>query len=480
MGASKSGAPGISPASSQSGGREEAQMVLSATEDVVATWRVRRDTHWTEVRERVPVETPQIYQRRVVGAKDALALAELSTFPRAPAMLPRTIYLAHQFTFRALGEDYHALLRQYRFTANGPVINVRHEVVARPGAVDGFVEGMGGMDDVEPESASFDAPLAHALAADVGAPVQTVLPMLPNGRPRSFMNGIPSLPARAPIPIRVPSLSARPATHTSRRASGGGGNRTSFIAVTDRVSEGIRRGYSKIRSPSFGPASVDESVPLEFDEEDEDFAPRVFEGLEADDDEEFEEFPEASRQNIDILRDGRRARHAEGRDDDVLIPDLDQGGAEAGDWTLRAKGTTDVSGHAAFSLFHPSSGSSRASSAPRHSSRQRTTDYPVAANDETWAGWDVEDASTIAEQRFDGIAAAAVPFNDHDINRRMPGHMFEERVDDVEATPESDLAMRERVEKMNIGAEGLSTEPRKKKQKKKQQRRAAEEGDFIV
>ena len=45
-------------------------MVLSATEDVVATWRVRRDPEWNEVRERVAVDGAHAPQQQVVTAKE--------------------------------------------------------------------------------------------------------------------------------------------------------------------------------------------------------------------------------------------------------------------------------------------------------------------------------------------------------------------------------------------------------------------------
>ncbi|KAL1686523.1 hypothetical protein GGG16DRAFT_64098 [Schizophyllum commune] len=447
VGAGKSGAPGISPASSASGGRDETPMVLSATEDVVATWRVRRDPEWAEVRERVVVDGAHVPQQQVVTAKDALALAELSTFPRASAMLPRSVYLTHQFTFRALGEDYHALLRQYRFTVSGPVISVRHEVVAKPGAVDGFVDGM---DDIEPERASFDAPLAHAISADVGAPVQTVLPMLPNGRPRSFMSGIPSLPARTPIPIRVPSLS-------SRRASGGG-NRASFIAVADRMGEGIRRGYSKIRAPSHGPASVDESVPLEFDEEDEDFAPRVFEDLDAES-EDFEEFPEASKPAT-ASRDGGHPRMDGPKDTDVLIPDLN-----SGEFALRARTTTDQTGHATLSFRSPS----RPSPAARQITSSKYHSNATPAVDEgTWGSWGVEGVSTTGDTQFDDFAGVATSFDDPtfmNADKRMPGDMFS---DAVPETSSRSPALGDRTTEVGGGGgDEQSAELRKKKSRKK-------------
>jgi hypothetical protein len=120
------------------------------------------------------------------------------------------------------------------------------------GTGESFVEGFSAPLHVRRASSSFDEPLASALSAglDYSHPSRAIIPMLPNGipgsRPRSFRN---------PVPIR-------------NMATGLG----------DGVSEGlgrIRREMHKVRSPRLGPRSdVSGSVPLEFDEEDEDFLDR--------------------------------------------------------------------------------------------------------------------------------------------------------------------------------------------------------------
>ena len=118
------------------------------------------------------------------------------------------------------------------------------------GTGESFVEGFPAPMHVRRAlSSSFDEPLASALSAglDYSHQPRTVIPMLPNGtpgsRPKTFRN---------PVPIR-------------NMAAGLG----------DGVSEGlgrIRREMHKVRSPRLGPRSdVSGSVPLEFDEEDEDF-----------------------------------------------------------------------------------------------------------------------------------------------------------------------------------------------------------------
>lgn len=57
-----------------------------------------------------------------------LAQAEQSTHSLSTKIIPRPIYLSHQFTFQTLGEDYHALIRRYRFDVSGAKIEVSREV----------------------------------------------------------------------------------------------------------------------------------------------------------------------------------------------------------------------------------------------------------------------------------------------------------------------------------------------------------------
>lgn len=119
------------------------------------------------------------------------------------------------------------------------------------GNSESFVEG-GGFAihyDRRRLSSSFDEPLTSALTGGLDhTPAQSVLPMFPNGapgtKPRSFKNH---------IPIRT------------------------MTGIGDGMSEGIgrfKREIIKVRSPQYLPnldSSVSASVPLEFDEEDEDF-----------------------------------------------------------------------------------------------------------------------------------------------------------------------------------------------------------------
>ncbi|KAJ3997637.1 hypothetical protein F5050DRAFT_1568895 [Lentinula boryana] len=224
---------------------------LIGRESTVASWNLRRGRDWPGKKEalmtsaRKGTSTP-------TGQPNWLAQAELSTY--STRVLPRSIYLSHQFSFRAFGEDYHALIRQYKFDITGARIEVRKgvEVSAYPtGSSESFVDG-GGFAihyDRRRLSSSFDEPLASALTGGLDhTPSQPVLPMYPNGtpgtKPRSFKNT---------IPIRA------------------------MAGIGDGMSEGIgrfRREINKARSPQLLPSSdssLSASVPLEFDEEDEDF-----------------------------------------------------------------------------------------------------------------------------------------------------------------------------------------------------------------
>jgi hypothetical protein len=184
-----------------------------------------------------------------------LAHAELSSFARSAKLLPRSIYLSHQFSFHSLGEDYHALIRRYQLDISGHKIDVRKEVQVSAysaGSGESFVEGFSSPRDIRNRtlSSSFDEPLASALAGGLDYHHSPgVLPMLPNGMPgaQSF---------RSSIPIRT------------------------MTGLGDGVSEGhgrIQREINRVRSPRLRPypdSNMSTSVPLEFDEEDEDFISR--------------------------------------------------------------------------------------------------------------------------------------------------------------------------------------------------------------
>ena len=183
-----------------------------------------------------------------------LSRAELSTCSSSPRILPRLIYLSHQFSFHALGEDYHALLRGAHLDVPASKIEV-HKPIEVPafsmGGGDTFVQSIPSHHhhhDIGRASSSFDEPLASALAAPVHPlnPSPPVLPMLSNGTPGSASKSLMHA-----IPIR-------------QVAAG----------IQDGMTEGLgrmRRELGKARSPRLVPVRWDDSVPLEFGEEDEDF-----------------------------------------------------------------------------------------------------------------------------------------------------------------------------------------------------------------
>ena len=246
---------------------------LVAKDSVVASWSLKRSMDWREIRAILTPPSPAFRSPKLKYvfilffhygcfrssdapfARSSLSHAELSTSSRSHRILPRSIYLSHQFSFHALGEDYHALIRRFHLDIGGCKIEVRKEVqisAYSAGTGESFVEGFSAPQHVRRALSSFDEPLASALSAglDHSHPSRTVIPMLPNGTPGSRPK-----PFRNPVPIRS-------------MAAGFG----------DGMSEGlgrIRREMHKARSPRLGPRSdVSGSVPLEFDEEDEDFLDR--------------------------------------------------------------------------------------------------------------------------------------------------------------------------------------------------------------
>ncbi|EGN92340.1 hypothetical protein SERLA73DRAFT_117519, partial [Serpula lacrymans var. lacrymans S7.3] len=216
------GAPPLPPKTAVSaggGGRasgltqmmEATSMELVGKESVVATWQLRRQQAWgvirTVIKEAEGGATKSVVQG--TGAAGWLAQAELSTSSRSPRILPRSVYLTHQFSFHTLGEDYHALIRQYHLDISGSPISVRRAV-----EISAYTGGSGGVGGVlESESfiegfassarhhslitpSSFDEPLASALSDGLEHPSRAPpIPMLPNGtlgsNPRSFKGSIP-------------------------------------------------------------------------------------------------------------------------------------------------------------------------------------------------------------------------------------------------------------------------------------------------
>lgn len=242
---------------------------LVGRDTVFATWNLRRGSDWPPVKQ---IVKDIVNTKRNVGGQSKwvspvsstsrslrdmysnwLSEAELSTTPRTQPLRARSIYLHHQFCFYAFREDYHALVRSYRFDFPVSKLEVRKAI-----QISAYTTGDGGsfggalpMDIHQPSS--FDEPLASAMSIQLGefaGPSSKVLPMLPNG--------VPNPRLRDSIPIR--SVAA---------------------GITDGVSEGLgrlRREINKAKSPRLKPmqplgsrATSPSWAPIEFDEEDEDF-----------------------------------------------------------------------------------------------------------------------------------------------------------------------------------------------------------------
>jgi hypothetical protein len=98
----------------------------------------------------------------------SLANAELSTSSRSHHIIARSLYLCHQFSFYALGEDCHALIRRFHLDIGSCKIEVRREVEVSAysaGTRESFVEGLSTALHVRRASSSFDEPMASVLSA---------------------------------------------------------------------------------------------------------------------------------------------------------------------------------------------------------------------------------------------------------------------------------------------------------------------------
>lgn len=202
----------------------ETSIELVGRESTVATWQLKRRHDWGEVKhvmcelsgkERAPASGYGFFfpvcgrQLLIFGNHSSLAHAELSTFSRQPEIVPRSVYLSHQFFFYTLGEDYHALIRRHHLTVTGDKMEVRREVepstytsgagpssgTVGSGLDEVFIAGTRGGPDPNRAASSLDEPLASAMTSGLDAPPGVPsIPMFPNGgagRPRSFGAGLP-------------------------------------------------------------------------------------------------------------------------------------------------------------------------------------------------------------------------------------------------------------------------------------------------
>ncbi|KAJ7198892.1 hypothetical protein B0H12DRAFT_579754 [Mycena haematopus] len=346
---------------------------LGGREAVVATWSLRRRSGWAEIRRAESGEVGAVAKQ---GKEDWLAQAELSTFTTAPRVLPRAIYLSHQFAFYTLGEDYHALIRRYQFAIGGAKIDVRRQVEVSASAFafgpdEAFVEGYGSSSSPRAirrrssraASSSFDEPLlASALAGthyrDARPP--PVLPMLPNGSPfRSSM-----LPVRA-----VAGLGDNVAEGLGRLRREMRHQRQKQLARSPPAVS-----VSGRKAAAVGGDDVDASVPLEFDEEDEDFVLPV-----PGDDEVF-------------LR-----VHADREDDDAVSATTSRNGEES----VASISTPATSAHQPLEDeqrmeqldLDPAAGVAAAG------------EVDDSATEGEWGAWGAEDTQAVEEaERFDDIS----------------------------------------------------------------------------
>ncbi|TBU43312.1 hypothetical protein BD309DRAFT_894635 [Dichomitus squalens] len=252
---------GLSTSPRTTSGSGLAQMMdkptgLVGRENLVSTWSLARGRSWPEVKQSLRQVRPGAGRFGSTAKSDWLSRAELSTFSLSPKVSPRLIYLSHQFSFYALGEDYHALIRSYHFDIPSSKIEVRKPIEVNAFAseeTEAFVQDLSPHHDISMGRvpSSFDGPLASALSAQLHPPNPSppVLPMLPNGTSGSGAKSLINA-----IPIRQVA-----------------------VGIQDGMTEGIgriRREFGKARSPRLAArpdAALSSSVPLEFDEEDEDF-----------------------------------------------------------------------------------------------------------------------------------------------------------------------------------------------------------------
>ena len=83
---------------------------LSGVLESQETWRLEWGT-WDSATH--VTSTTFIKIKVWVSSYITISYAELSTSSRPHHILPRSIYLSHQFSFRILGEDFHALICQF-------------------------------------------------------------------------------------------------------------------------------------------------------------------------------------------------------------------------------------------------------------------------------------------------------------------------------------------------------------------------------
>ncbi|KXN80712.1 hypothetical protein AN958_08245 [Leucoagaricus sp. SymC.cos] len=397
------------------GGQQEVVMELVGRGEVMATWSLQRKRNWKEIRKPVSGSgRGREYERRV--DVDWLAQAELSTCSQSPRIIPRSLYLSHQFTFWSFGEDYHALLRQYHFDVRGDKIHVRREVQVSIGVglnntsyrfIDDTLDfhhhhpHLGGNHGGH-TSTSFDEPLASALAGGLVTDyyhstniLPTILPMYPNGVSGAHSHSSSlSLSSKTPAFIR----NSIPIRKLGDGMSGGFG----------RIRREISSSYSRnrLRSPDLGVTREDLEevpVPLEFDEEDEDFlglATTRGGTITAPE-------PTTSATNVDVVN--------------LDVP------------SVGATTATGVSVESGISGGTSASATSTSGIDIAPPTPEEEIAEAAAAADELWKGWESREVGRVVEEmeRFDDISV--VGFLDEEHEREKEEARERERVREMEA-----------------------------------------------
>ncbi|KAG8898673.1 hypothetical protein FRC01_010817, partial [Tulasnella sp. 417] len=179
---------------------------LKASETLVASWDLKRDSSWDEVKASVSGGVSRRKQE-ASSPTDALSKAELSTSSKSPRILPPSVYASHQFNFFALCEDWEAPLRQAHFDIPTRKIEVRKEVEVlshgQPvGSLGSSARSFPRFDDGEAFIQGFDSslgtntsierPIATAISTNIDAQTTGhVIPSFPNAyKPSSWRDTI--------------------------------------------------------------------------------------------------------------------------------------------------------------------------------------------------------------------------------------------------------------------------------------------------
>lgn len=292
---------------------------LVGKESVLATWNLKRGRDWAEVK------GPSLFENSPVSAlpgkkkdySEFIAQAELSPFSHSSGILPKSIYLSHQFSFYMFSTwDYHALLDSHQLNnVIGDEVVFRRDVeISGTGSakdnaenaeemIFGFgdaVDLQGGPDIKSAESTTFrrnsasrtttghgtfDVPIATAIHSELDYSSQSppTIPMFPNGVPAATGIGGKSPTSRILDHSIPPHLRRGAAVAGAVAVEGLGRIRREVGSI---MRSPVLRAGTKERRRSVGGTSITttssslslspsphalEPMPLEFDESDEVF-----------------------------------------------------------------------------------------------------------------------------------------------------------------------------------------------------------------